>query len=230
MPNKIIVAIDGYSSCGKSTIAKGLAKRLNYIYIDTGAMYRATTLYFLNHNIDLTDDKAVRAALGNVRIDFHFNKEKGSSDTYLNGIYVEDEIREMRVSSHVSPVSTLLPVRGFLVDQQRAMAEAGGVILDGRDIGTHVFPDAELKIFMTASFEIRTKRRYDELTLKVSNVSLEEIEENLSTRDRIDSTRAHSPLRMADDARELDNSDLSISDQLDLAMSWIEEITLQDSE
>jgi cytidylate kinase len=136
----------------------------------------------------------------------------------------------MRVSSHVSPVSTLLPVRGFLVDQQRAMAEAGGVILDGRDIGTHVFPDAELKIFMTASFEIRTKRRYDELTLKLSNVSLEEIEENLSTRDRIDSTRAHSPLRMADDARELDNSDLSISDQLDLAMSWIEEIILLDSE
>jgi len=221
--SKIIIAIDGYSSCGKSTLARGLAKRLNYVYIDTGAMYRATTLYFLNSNIDITDDKAVRSALGNIRIDFHYNAQKGTSDTYLNGIYVEDEIREMRVSSMVSQVSVLLPVRGFLVDQQRAMGESGGVILDGRDIGTHVFPNAELKIFMTADFDIRTKRRYDELISKGQTVEIEDIAENLKMRDHIDSTRKHSPLRKATDASTIDNTQLSMTEQLELAESWVKE-------
>lgn len=225
MSQKIIIAIDGYSSCGKSTLAKGLAKKLNYIYIDTGAMYRATTLYFLNHDVNLEDDKDVRHALGNIRIDFHYNQDKGSSDTYLNGIYVEDEIREMRVSNNVSQVSTLLPVRGFLVDQQRQMSEGGGVILDGRDIGTHVFPNAELKIFMDADFQVRAKRRHDELSAKGNtDLTIEEIADNLKHRDHIDSTREHSPLRKAKDAVVLDNSELSMTDQLELAQKWVNEI------
>lgn len=221
MASKIIIAIDGYSSCGKSTIARGLATQLGYVYIDTGAMYRAVTLYFLDHNVSLKDDKAVRHALGNIRITFHYNEAKGNSDTYLNGIYVEDEIRGMRVSNQVSNVSALLPVRGFLVDQQKDMGQQKGIIMDGRDIGTNVFPEAELKLFVTADSQVRTKRRYDEMVSKGIETTMSAVHENLTSRDHIDSTREHSPLTKAEDAIVLDNTDLSISEQLEWVMEKV---------
>lgn len=224
MPQDIIIAIDGYSSCGKSTVAKGLARILKYNYIDTGAMYRSVTLYFLNHNIDIKNKKEVDAALSNIRISFQYNPSKEASDTYLNGIYVEDEIREMRVSSEVSKVSAVKEVRDFLSIQQRLIGEDKGVIMDGRDIGTTIFPNADLKLFMIASDDVRSERRFQEMVGKGNDISREAVLENLIERDRIDSTREYSPLRQAKDAIVVDNSNLSISDQLDLALELVEKV------
>lgn len=219
---KIIVAIDGYSSCGKTTIAKALAKRLNYAYINTGAMYRAVTLYLLDNEIDYTNIEAVKAALSNIKIHFEFDTEKGNC-TFLNDVNVENQLRNLRVANAVSPVSAISAVRREMVKQQQAMGEQKGVVLEGRDIGTVVFPNAELKIFMTSNVEVRTQRRYDELVSKGQEVSFEEVKTNLLERDRIDSTRDDSPLRKADDAIVLDNSYLTQEKQLELAESWVRE-------
>lgn len=212
----ITIAIDGHSSCGKSTMAKDLAKEIGYIYIDTGAMYRAVTLYSLQHGL-ITDaginEEALRQEMSNIMITFQLNVETGRPDTYLNGVCVEKEIRTMEVSKYVSPIATLGFVREAMVDLQRLMGEAKGVIMDGRDIGTVVFPDAELKVFVTASVDVRAQRRYDELTAKGEKCSLDEIRANVIERDRIDSTRAISPLRQADDAIVLDNSNMTIPEQ-----------------
>lgn len=212
----ITIAIDGHSSCGKSTMAKDLAKEIGYIYIDTGAMYRAVTLYSLQHGL-ITDDgineEALRQQMSDIMITFQLNVETGRPDTYLNGVCVEKEIRTMEVSKYVSPIATLGFVREAMVDLQRLMGEAKGVIMDGRDIGTVVFPDAELKVFVTASVDVRAQRRYDELTAKGEKCSLDEIRANVIERDRIDSTRAISPLRQADDAIVLDNSNMTIPEQ-----------------
>ena len=223
--SQIIVAIDGYSSCGKSTLAKALAKELQYSFIDTGAMYRAVTLYMLRNKISHNNEKDVERALAEIEIKFVFNPKRQASDTYLNGVCVEDEIREMAVSQQVSNYSTIKAVRVAMVQQQQVMGAKGGVILDGRDIGTVVFPNAELKIFMTASVDVRTKRRYNELKSKGKEVSMQEVRTNLQERDHIDSTRKESPLRQATDARVLDNSNLSMSEQLALALSWVNEFT-----
>lgn len=212
----ITIAIDGHSSCGKSTMAKDLAKEIGYIYIDTGAMYRAVTLYALQNNLITEtgiDEKALQQKMGDIMITFQLNEETGRPDTYLNGVCVEQEIRTMEVSKYVSPIATLGFVREAMVDLQRLMGEAKGVIMDGRDIGTVVFPDAELKIFVTASAEVRAKRRYDELLAKGETCDFDEILANVMERDRIDSTRAISPLRKADDAILLDNSHMTIPEQ-----------------
>jgi cytidylate kinase len=216
---KIIVAIDGFSSCGKSTIAKTLAEKLNYIYINTGAMYRAVTLYLLDNEIDFNDVEVIKNALPKIKIHFEVDVEKGNY-TFLNGVNVEDEIRTMRVANSVSLVSAISEVRREMVRQQQEMGKIKGVVLEGRDIGTVVFPDAELKIFMTADVDVRTQRRYDELLKKDAEVSFEAVKGNLLERDRIDSTRDDSPLKQAEDARILDNSSLSPTQQLDLAYNW----------
>jgi CMP/dCMP kinase len=220
---KIIVAIDGFSSCGKSTIAKTLAEKLNYIYINTGAMYRAVTLYLLDNQIDFNDVESVKKALPKIKIHFDFDTEKGNC-IILNGVNVEDEIKTMRVANAVSPVSTISEVRREMVRQQQEMGTAKGVVLEGRDIGTVVFPNAELKIFMTADVEVRTQRRYDELLKNGTEVSFEAVKKNLLERDRIDSTREDSPLKQAEDAKVLDNSVLSPTEQLDLAYHWAMEL------
>lgn len=212
----ITIAIDGHSSCGKSTMAKDLAKEIGYIYIDTGAMYRAVTLYALQNSLITEtgiDEKALQQKMGDIMITFQLNEDTGKPDTYLNGVCVEQEIRTMEVSKYVSPIATLGFVREAMVDLQRLMGEAKGVIMDGRDIGTVVFPDAELKIFVTASAEVRAKRRYDELLAKGETCDFDEILANVMERDRIDSTRAISPLRKADDAILLDNSHMTIPEQ-----------------
>ena len=212
----ITIAIDGHSSCGKSTMAKDLAKEIGYIYIDTGAMYRSVTLFALQNGM-ITDaginEEALRQRMQDVMITFRLNEETGRPDTYLNGVCVEKEIRTMEVSKYVSPIATLGFVREAMVDMQRLMGEAKGVIMDGRDIGTVVFPDAELKVFVTASADVRAQRRYDELTAKGEACSFDEIRANIIERDRIDSTRAISPLRKADDAIVLDNSNMTIPEQ-----------------
>jgi CMP/dCMP kinase len=212
---KIIIAIDGYSSCGKSTLAKALAKELHYAYVDTGAMYRAVTLFFLENNVDFNENEAVLAALS--QIELHFERHPTGNHTYLNGVDVEEKIREMRISEVVSPVSTISAVRRFLVKQQKAMGNRRGIVMDGRDIGTVVFPDAELKIFLTADPDIRAERRRAELAAKNQFYATEEIKKNLLDRDRIDSSRADSPLRQADDARVIDNSFLTPDQQLKIA-------------
>lgn len=205
MLNKgIIIAIDGWSSCGKSTLAKALAKKLNYAYIDTGAMYRACTYFFIKHQIDLKDEDAVEAALKNIQI--NFKSIEGINTTFLNGKNVEQEIRSMEVSNLVSPVAELSVVRKFLVRQQQAMGQQKSVVLDGRDIGTVVFPNAELKIFLTAEPEVRAKRRFEELKEKGIEITLSEVITNLQERDHIDSTRADSPLKQAEDAHLIDNT------------------------
>lgn len=219
---KIIVAIDGYSSCGKSTIAKALAKRLNYAYINTGAMYRAVTLYLLDNDIDYTNVEAVKKALKNIKIHFEFDAVEGNC-TFLNGENVESKLRSLRVANAVSPVSAISIVRREMVRQQQEMGKQKGVVLEGRDIGTVVFPDAELKIFMTSNINVRTQRRFDELIAKGENVTFEEVQENLLERDKIDSSRDDSPLRKADDAIVLDNSDLTQEKQLELAENWVRE-------
>lgn len=216
--NKIIIAIDGFSSTGKSTVAKQLAKALNYIYVDTGAMYRAVTYFALEHNLigeGFFHSEKLIENLSNVNITFKFNENLGFAEVYLNGENIENEIRTLEVSKYVSPVSTISQVRQKLVEQQQLMGKDKGIVMDGRDIGTVVFPDAELKIFMTASAETRAKRRYKELLERGHNLSYDEVLENVTTRDHIDSTREDSPLVKAEDAIEIDNSDLTIEAQLD---------------
>ena len=214
---KIIIAIDGFSSCGKSTMAKDLAHELGYIYVDTGAMYRCVALYALQHKLFLKDGKInipeLEAAMPNINISFKLNKETGRPDTYLNNENVENKIRTMEVSSHVSSIAAIPFVREALVAQQQKMGKDKGIVMDGRDIGTVVFPNAELKIFVTASPEVRAQRRYDELMEKGMEADYNEILENVKRRDYIDSHRDVSPLRKADDAIELDNSNISIEEQ-----------------
>lgn len=214
---KIIIAIDGFSSCGKSTMAKDLAHELGYIYVDTGAMYRCVALYALQHKLFLKDGEInipeLEAAIPNINISFKLNKETGRPDTYLNNENVENKIRTMEVSSHVSSIAAIPFVREALVAQQQKMGKDKGIVMDGRDIGTVVFPNAELKIFVTASPEVRAQRRYDELMEKGMEADYNEILENVKQRDYIDSHRDVSPLRKADDAIELDNSNISIEEQ-----------------
>ena len=213
---KITIAIDGHSSCGKSTMAKDLAREVGYVYVDTGAMYRCVTLYALRHGLFTDggiDEDALRRALPDLHISFKFNAEAGRPDTYLNGELVERDIRTMEVSSHVSPIATLGFVREAMVAQQQLMGRDKGVVMDGRDIGTVVFPDAELKIFVTASAEVRAQRRYDELQQKGMPADYTDILKNVQERDYIDSHREVSPLRQADDALLLDNSHMTIAEQ-----------------
>jgi cytidylate kinase len=214
---KIIIAIDGYSSCGKSTLARQLAKELNYIYIDSGAMYRAITLYFLRNHIDWTDEVQVQDALQQIILEFHPNSNTGQSEMYLNGENVEYVIRDLVIAEKVSEVAAIKAVREFAVHQQQLMGTKKGIVMDGRDIGTTVFPQAELKIFMTADNAIRVERRFKELYAKNPNITIEEVKNNLELRDYIDSHRDVSPLRKADDAVVIDNSDLTPEEQLRLA-------------
>jgi len=218
---KIIIAIDGYSACGKSTLAKDLGKKLGYGYIDTGAMYRAVTLYFLQNEIAFDDAKAIAKALSEITIEFV--NVKGKNRTILNGNDVEEEIRKMYVSNKVSPVATISAVRRSMVLQQQQMGKKKGVILDGRDIGTVVFPAAELKLFLTASPKIRTKRRFEELKAKGQDAAFEEIKTNLLERDHIDSNRADSPLKQAEDAVVIDNSNLSKKEQLAMVRALVKQ-------
>lgn len=214
---KITIAIDGYSSCGKSTMAKDLAREIGYIYVDTGAMYRSVTLFAMRNSL-FDEDGSIKTnelkdRMGEINISFRLNSETGRPDTYLNGELVEKEIRTMEVSSNVSKIAALPFVREALVAQQQAMGKEKGIIMDGRDIGTVVFPDAELKIFVTASAEVRAQRRYDELKTKGMPADFDDILKNVKERDYIDSHRETSPLRMADDALELDNSHMTIEEQ-----------------
>ena len=223
-PNKkITIAIDGYSSCGKSTMAKQLAKSLGYVYVDTGAMYRTVTLFALRHGLFDADGKVkadeLKARMDEIEVSFRFNEASGKADACLNGEDVEKEIRLMEVSSHVSPIATLPFVREAMVAQQRRMGREKGIVMDGRDIGTTVFPDAELKIFVTASAEVRAQRRYDELRGKGEDADYDEILRNVQERDYIDSHRDVSPLRQAPDALLLDNSHMTIEEQ----DRWLEE-------
>lgn len=211
---KIIIAIDGFSACGKSTTAKEAAKALGYRYIDSGAMYRAVTYYFLEHHIALTNPKEVAKALNDIKITFHVNAN-GVSETYLNGLNVEKKIRKMRISENVSPVSAIRQVRVAMVEQQRKLGKEGGIVMDGRDIGTVVFPDADLKVFLTADMFVRAARRQQELLEKGELVELDAILANLKKRDEIDSTRAESPLRRAEEAIEIDTTNITIEEQVD---------------
>ena len=213
---KITIAIDGHSSCGKSTMAKDLAREVGYVYVDTGAMYRSVTLYALRNGLFTEggiNEEALRQQMANIQISFKFNAETGRPDTYLNGELVEHDIRTMEVSNHVSPIATLGFVREAMVAQQQQMGKDKGVVMDGRDIGTVVFPDAELKVFVTASAEVRAQRRYDELKGKGMEADYDEILKNVQERDYIDSHREVSPLKKADDALELDNSNMTIAEQ-----------------
>ena len=223
MDNKrIIIAIDGHSSCGKSTFAKAIAARLGYIFIDTGAMYRAVTLYAAENGAivnGIVDEERVEAMLQDINIDFRFNPQRGASDIYVNGDLVEGKIRGIEVSNSVSAVSSIGAVRQKLVAMQQQMGRNGGVVMDGRDIGTVVFPNAELKIYMTADAMVRAERRYKELTAKGDSVTIEQIYENVVSRNKADMSRAISPLRKADDAVVLDNSHMSVEEQ----MSWFDE-------
>ncbi len=228
---KIIIAIDGHSSCGKSTMAKSLAKKLGYIYIDSGAMYRVVTLVALRNGwiVNKTPDtEKIIAGLKNIKITFKWDEKQGKNTTFLNGENVEDEIRQLEVSENVSPISTIAEVRKEMVRQQRENGKNKGIVMDGRDICTVVFPDAELKIFMTASPEIRAQRRYQELTEKGEQVNYEEILANVEGRDQIDSTREVSPLKQADDALILDNSNLTREQQLEWTIDRVNEIIKND--
>ncbi|MBO5672379.1 MAG: (d)CMP kinase [Alistipes sp.] len=219
---KIIVALDGHSSCGKSTFAKAIAARLGYIFIDTGAMYRAVTLYALEHGAirsGMVDEQAVEAMLDDINIDFRFNAQRGASDIYVNGDLVEGKIRTIEVSNCVSAISSIAAVRQKLVAMQQEMGVRKGVVMDGRDIGTVVFPEAELKIYMTADPKVRAERRYAELQAKGDSVTFEEVYANVVSRDEADMTRAISPLRRAEDAILLDNTQMSVEEQ----MAWFME-------
>jgi cytidylate kinase len=220
---KIIITIDGFSSCGKSTLARQLAKELNYVFIDSGAMYRAITLYFLRSHIDWYDRDAVVQALKEIDLDFRYNDQTGVSDMYLNEENVEQLIRDMLVSESVSEVSTIREVREFAVSQQQKLGKRKGIVMDGRDIGTTVFPGAELKIFVTADPAVRVERRFKELYEKNPNITIEEVKTNLEMRDYIDSNREVSPLRKADDAVVLDNSTITREEQLRTALKWATE-------
>lgn len=220
---KIIIAIDGYSSCGKSTLAKELAARLGYNYIDSGAMYRAITLYFLRNNVDLDDHDKILNALANIHLSFVYNEEYKISEIYLNEENVERYIRDLIVAEMVSTVAAIKEVRSFAVAQQKRMGKKKGIVMDGRDIGTVVFPDAALKIFMTADPEIRVKRRFEELYETDHSISIEDVKANLELRDYIDSNREESPLRKADDAILLNNSNLTREEQLEKVIHWVQE-------
>lgn len=220
----IIITIDGWSSCGKSTMARQLARKLGYVYIDSGAMYRAITLYFLRNHVDWTDPSEVHQALGRIELEFHYNTTLEQAEMYLNGENVEYVIRDLVVAEKVSEIATIREVREFAVEQQRKMGHKKSIVMDGRDIGTVVFPDAELKIFMTADNAVRVERRFRELFDKNPNITIQEVKDNLEMRDHIDSNREVSPLRKSEDARVLDNTHISREEQLNLALSWVREI------
>jgi len=222
-PKKIIITIDGWSSCGKSTLAKQLSKELGYTYIDSGAMYRAITLYFLRNHIDWTKHQRVEEALNDIGLEFRANHKNGQTEIYLNGENVEYVIRDLVVAEKVSDVAAIKEVREFAVAQQQLMGKDKAIVMDGRDIGTVVFPQAELKIFMTADNAIRVERRFKELYDKNPNITIEEVKANLEMRDYIDSHREVSPLRKAADAIELDNSNIGIKEQLELVKGWVKE-------
>jgi cytidylate kinase len=221
---KIIITIDGWSSCGKSTLAKQLAKALGYLYIDSGAMYRAITLYFLRNTVDLSDKKQVKQSLENIMIEFEYNEKTQHSEVLLNGENVEYMIRDLIVAEKVSDVATIKEVREFAVAQQQKMGKKKGIVMDGRDIGTTVFPKAELKFFMTADIAVRVERRFKEMFEKNPNVSIEEVKNNLEMRDYIDSNREISPLRKADDAIVLDNTNLTMEEQLTIALNIVDKL------
>ena len=223
MRNKIIVAIDGYSSCGKSTIAKQLAKELHYIYADSGAMYRAITLYCLRNDVKITDKHQIRKALHNIHLEFIFNSAAGKSFLHMNDENVELPIRDMIISEKVSIVAAIKEVREFAVAQQHKMGERKGLVMDGRDIGTVVFPQAELKIFMTADIAVRVERRFKALYQVNPQITIEDVKKNLEMRDYLDSNREISPLRKAEDALILDNTNLTIAQQLKIALQWAHE-------
>ncbi len=220
---KIIITLDGYSSCGKSTLARQLANELNYVFIDSGAMYRAITLYFLRQHIDWNHSENIGPALSEIALYFEYNPVTGQSDMYLNDENVEALIRDMLVSEHVSEVAALKEVREFAVAQQQEMGKKKGIVMDGRDIGTTVFPTAELKIFVTADPAVRVERRFKELYAKNPSITIEEVRNNLEMRDYIDSNREFSPLRKADDAIILDNSQMTRDEQLAIALQWAKE-------
>lgn len=221
---KIIIAIDGWSSCGKSTMAKQLAKELDYIYVDSGAMYRAITLYFLRQSVDFDKPHEINNALSEIELDFRYNENTRQADMYLNDENVEYLIRDLLVAEKVSEVAAIREVREFAVAQQQKMGEKKGIIMDGRDIGTVVFPDAELKIFMTADNAVRIERRFKELYAKNPNITLEEVAENIEMRDYIDSHREVSPLRQAEDSLVLDNTNLTPDEQLEVALKMARKV------
>jgi cytidylate kinase len=218
---KIVIAIDGFSSCGKSTLAKQLAQKLGYLYIDSGAMYRAITLYFLRSHVDWSDAQSVIKALANIELSFNRDPVTGLNEVYLNGENVEYIIRDLVVAEKVSEVAALKEVREFAVQQQRQIGASKGIVMDGRDIGTTVFPEAELKLFMTADSWIRAKRRFKEMVLKNPHVTLEEVKGNLDARDYMDTHRAISPLTKATDAITIDNSHLTMEEQLEMALNYV---------
>jgi len=220
---KIIITIDGYSSCGKSTLAKALAAELNYVFIDSGAMYRAITLYFFRNHIDWNNSSEVVEALKNITLEFVYSKEVGICEIHLNDENVEWLIRDMVVAENVSEVAAVKEVRLFAIEQQRKMGDSKGIVMDGRDIGTTVFPNAELKIFLTADPAVRVERRFRELLAKNPHITIDEVKTNLELRDYIDSNRVFSPLRKADDAIVLDNSNLSTKEQLKMALKLVKE-------
>ena len=221
---KIVITIDGWSSCGKSTLAKQLAKHLGYVYIDSGAMYRAITLYFLRHHLDWTDVSEVNNALKNIILEFHCNEKNGQSEIFLNGENVEYVIRDLLIAEKVSEVAAIKEVRSFAVAEQQKMGKKKGLVMDGRDIGTTVFPDAALKIFMTADISVRVERRFKEMFEKNPNITIEEVKNNLEMRDYIDSNREVSPLRKAADAIVIDNTNISMEQQLKIALNLLKEI------
>jgi len=223
MSKKIIITIDGWSSCGKSTLAKQLATALGYVYIDSGAMYRAITLYFLRNHIDWTDEKEVVIALENIILDFQFNPKSKQSEIILNGENVEYVIRDLVIAEKVSDVAAIKEVRTFAVAQQQLMGNKKGIVMDGRDIGTTVFPKAELKIFMTADSSVRVERRFKEFFEKNPNITVDEVKSNLELRDYIDSNREISPLRKANDAYVLDNTMMSMEEQFQIAKKLVDE-------
>lgn len=220
---KIIITIDGWSSCGKSTLARQLAKALGYIYVDSGAMYRAITLYFLRNHINWTDTAAVKHALKDISLEFEYNPKSQQSEIYLNEENVEYVIRDLVVAEKVSDVASIKEVRKYAVTQQKKLGKNRGIVMDGRDIGTVVFPDAELKIFMTADNAVRVERRFRELYEKNPNITIEEIKSNLEMRDYIDSHREVSPLHQAGDALLLDNTNLTEKEQFQMALKWAQE-------
>jgi CMP/dCMP kinase len=226
---KIIIAIDGYSSCGKSTMAKALARMLGYRYIDSGAMYRAVTYFAQQHDLSLEQLQAMSDAqmhklLSHIHITFRINPETGLSEVYLNDVNIEKKIRDLKVSEWVSPVSAIHAIRQHMVAKQQGYGSQKGLIMDGRDIGTKVFPHAELKIFMTARTDVRAKRRFDELNEKGFMVTMDEVRRNIEERDHMDTTRIENPLRQAEDAIVLDNSDMTEKEQLDFAMKLVERV------
>ncbi len=227
---KIVIALDGYSSCGKSTTAKRVAAALGYRFIDTGAMYRAVTLYFIQNHVSLTNPKEVEKALEDIEIHFEFNEKTGKSDVYLNGLDVEDEIRKMYVSNMVSEVSAITAVRKAMVAQQQRMGKKRGLVMDGRDIGTKVFPDAEIKVFMTADATVRAQRRQLELLARDEMVDLDDIIENIKKRDIIDSNREEGPLRRADDAIDLDTTFMTLDEQVDFILKLHQNKTAQSAQ